>query len=419
MPPDARYAARVSPDDFDLLDPRVQADPWEAYDVLRAQAPVYEMPGTGFVVVTSHAAVTEVAGDPETWAARLGDTRRVDLFRSQRARDLLAERGFAVGSPLVDGPDAGALRDLLARALDGAAERAAPFARAIALDGLLTLGPRGECEFVSAFCVPLWLTLTADRLGLPLADLPRLKAWSEAWVRPFGYGLGEEQDLALAGEIAALQQYLLAQLAERRASPRRDVLSALATARLAGGRGLDDALLLGVVEPLLVGALEPGVAALGSCLLLLLRHPEAAAALRADPARIPDFVDEALRLESPVQSRMRRATRDTELCGAKIPKDRLVDLRLGAANRDPAVFPEPQRLDLARPADGVRLAFGPDGSVCPGATLARTQLVATLDVLLEHWTSIERLEPDAPPAYVPSYTTRSLHELPIRYQAVD
>jgi cytochrome P450 len=409
----------LQPLDIDLLDPRVQADPYAAYDVLRERAPVWEMPGTGFFVVTSYEGLARVIRDPATFSIEIGSLGMVGLFRTKAARDVFREKGWVVGTKLsTDPPEHDAYRALIDVSFTaGRVKRSEPFVRGVIEELLERLTPRGACEFVSGFCVPLPLRVITDRLGLPSADIPQLKRWSEAWVEPFSYALTPERELEVAAQMVELQHYLVAKLEEKRRAPREDILSDLATGRLRGERPLATEEMLGIAEQALVGGNETTTNAIASGMLLLLRNPAVLAALRADARLVRLFVEEALRLESPTQGLLRRATRDTELLGVRIPKDRLVHLRFGAANRDPAVFPEPARLDLARRNAGAHMAFSQGEHHCLGAPLARQELRLAFEHLLERWEAIELAVPESQLEYLPSFTLRALRALPLRFRA--
>ncbi len=409
-----------SPADVDLMDPAVQADPYRAYDVLRAQAPVYEMPGTGFFVVTSYEGLDRVIRDPATFSIQIGPLGMSGLFRTREARNVFRERGWVVGTKLsTDPPEHDAYRSLIDVSFTaGRVRKSEPFIRAIIADLLARISPRGECEFVSEFCVPLPMRVIADRLGLPDEDLARLKVWSEAWVEPFSYAMTPERELVVATRMVELQHYLVAKLEEKRRAPREDILSDLANGLLRGERPLSTEEMLGIAEQALVGGNETTTNAIASGMRLLLRNPEALRELRDDPGLVRVFVEEVLRLESPTQGLLRTTTRDTELLGVPIPKGRMVHLRFGAANRDPAVFPDPARLDLRRRNAGAHMAFSQGEHHCLGAPLARQEMKLAFEMLLERWDEIELAVPDGTLEYLPSFTLRTLRVLPLRFRAI-
>jgi cytochrome P450 len=408
----------LRPADIDLLDPAVQADPYEAYDVLREQAPVYEMPGTGFFVVTSYEGLDRVIRDPATFSIKMGALGMAGLFRTREARNIFNEKGWVVGTKLsTDPPEHDDYRRLINVSFTaGRVKKSEPFIRAIIEELLADITPRGECEFVSGFCVPLPMKVIADRLGLPMEDLPQLKVWSEAWVEPFSYAMTPERELEVAALMVELQHYLVGKLEAKRREPREDILSDLANGLYRGERKLTTEEMLGIAEQALVGGNETTTNAIASGMLLLLRHPDAMAALRKDPSLVKTFIEETLRLESPTQGLLRRTTCDTELLGVPIPKDRVVHIRFAAANRDPEVFPDPTRLDLHRRNAGAHMAFSQGEHHCLGAPLARQEMKLAFEMLLESWDAIELAMPEEDLEYVPSLTLRALRKLPLRFR---
>ncbi|MDG2051904.1 MAG: cytochrome P450 [Myxococcota bacterium] len=413
--------APIRPDEVDLLDPVVQANPYLAYDVLREQAPVWEMPQTGFYVVTSYAGLDEVIKDPGTFSIELGSMGMVSLFRTEVARKIFKEEGWVVGTKLsTDPPTHDGYRSLIDVSFTaGRVRKSEPFIRDIIEELLDRLTPSGRCEFVSDFCVPLPLRVITDRLGLPESDLGQLKIWSEAWVEPFSYAMTPDRELEVAREMVALQHYLVEWLERKRQNPQEDILSDLANGRFRGERFLTTEEMLGIAEQALVGGNETTTNAIASGLLLLLRHPEVMDALRQDRRLLKPFIEETLRLEAPTQGLLRRTTRETVLLGVPIPKGRMVHLRFGAANRDPAVFPEPERLDLTRRNAGSHMAFSQGEHHCLGAPLARQEMKLAFEMLLDRWSEIQLDVAEEELSYWPSLTLRALRTLPLRFQPRD
>ncbi|MFP8873988.1 MAG: cytochrome P450, partial [Myxococcota bacterium] len=224
-------------------------------------------------------------------------------------------------------------------------------------------------------------------------------------------------ELEVARLMVEMQHYLVAKLDAKRAAPQQDILSDLATGRLAGERLLTREEALGIAEQVLVGGNETTTNAIASGLLLLLRHPEVLKAVRRDPGHIPRLIEETLRLESPTQGLLRLTTCDTELLGTAIPKGRFVHLRFAAANRDPSVFAEPRRLDLKRRNAGAHMAFSQGEHHCLGAPLARQEMHLAFEMLLERFDDLSLDCDEAELTYLPSFTLRALKTLPIRYRA--
>ena len=406
------------PDEVKLLDPAVQANPYAAYDVLREQAPVWEMPETGFFVVTSYEGLDQVIRDPRTFSMDLGTLGMVSLFRTKAARAIFREEGWVVGTKLsTDPPEHDGYRSLIDVSFTaGRVRKSEPFIRSIIDELLDSITPAESCEFVADFCVPLPMRVIADRLGLPESDLPQLKVWSEAWVEPFSYAMTPERELEVAREMVELQHYLVGWLEEKRRNPKEDILSDLATGRFLGERLLTTEEMLGIAEQALVGGNETTTNAIASGMLLLLRHPEVLREIRANRKLVKPFIEETLRLESPTQGLMRKTRCETKLLGVSIPKGRMVHLRFGAANRDPATFTEPDRLDLRRRNAGKHMAFSQGEHHCLGAPLARQEMKLAFERVLDRWEEIVLAVPEHELTYLPSLTLRALHSLPLRFR---
>jgi cytochrome P450 len=168
---------------------------------------------------------------------------------------------------------------------------------------------------------------------------------------------------------------------------------------------------MGLAEHVTVGGHETVTSALAAGLLLLIEQPEALRELRRDPALVRNFVEEALRLESPSQGFFRYALADSERHGVRIPAGSMVHLRFGAANRDPEQFPDPDRIDLRRPNPGAHLAFGQGQHHCLGAPLARLELLTAFRTLLERFEGFRFAPGHGPPRHLPGLSLRSLREL--------
>jgi cytochrome P450 len=244
---------------------------------------------------------------------------------------------------------------------------------------------RRNVEFVSEFSVPLPGLVMAHGLGMPPEDFQLFKRWADGLQGPIGDSSPEklESFVEAANEFT---DYLAPIIEARRAEPADDLISALVGENERGERLSTDEI-LGMCMALLLGGNETTTYGIAGTMLYLVRVPELQAELRADPARIPPFVEEGLRLSSPVQLLFRTATVDTEVGGVRIAKGEHVMLRMNAGNRDSARFDEPLLPVLDRP-EKRHLAFGRGPHVCPGAPLARAELRIALETMLARTSSI-------------------------------
>ena len=370
--------------EIDLFGPEANKTWYETYGRLRASAPVYKVDDLNMFVLTRYDDIAMVVRDSETFSN---------------------ERESHGGEPLLLYPQARAIYE----------ERARPLITRIVHDLIDCFPTDGEVEFVGAFAEPLPMTVITALIGLPLEDMPQLKAWSTAWAAPFARGLSLEQEVWVAEEGVAFQNYLKSHIDERRRAPGDDIISHLVQARLDGERPLTDGEIISIVDHLYIGGNETTTFALTSGLWLMLREPEIHARLRADPKKIRTFVEENLRLESPTQGLYRTVTRDTEIRGGLLPKGATGHLRFAAANRDEAVFKHPDRLDLDRPNAIRQMAFSQAEHHCPGAGLSRLEQNIAFAALIERLPNL-RLTPGANSfEHVPGFVLRALKSLRLSF----
>jgi cytochrome P450 len=225
-------------------------------------------------------------------------------------------------------------------------------------------------------------------------------------VDPFSAAAGLGEAVAAYAEMSS---YFQALFAERRRHPREDLLSALVAAEQDGQR-LDEAELLALTALILGAGHETTTNLIGNSVLALLRNPGERKRLQDDPGLIASAVEEFLRWDSPVQGTDRVASEDCEIDGHRIAKGTFVVTLLGAANRDPARFPEPDRLDLAR-GDGRHVSFGQGIHFCLGAHLARVEAQIAVEALLRRFPDLDG--PTDPPDWVASMVLRGPTALPL------
>jgi cytochrome P450 len=239
----------------------------------------------------------------------------------------------------------------------------------------------GSMEVMADLANPLPAIVTAEMLGVPTEDHPRLKAWSESFAEMLGnfqHNPGRvPQVLANLSEMIA---YFREAVRREATHPTEGLVNALVNAAVDGDQLGEDDIVANIVVTM-VGGQETTTNLIGNGLLTLLRHPDELARLRADPSLMPSAVEELLRFESPSQHTARLAPEDGLLGGCEIRKGQAVIAVMAAANRDPERFPEPDRLDLAR-ADNRHLAFGWAAHFCFGAPLARMEGAIALETVL-------------------------------------
>jgi cytochrome P450 len=271
-------------------------------------------------------------------------------------------------------------------------------------------------DLVSQFAVPFPLTVIARWLGLPRADLPNLKRWSDAAAAPLGGMLDHDQEIECARSELEAQQYFAGKLDERRREPRDDILTELCYARFEGGEPLNNPEIYYLLIQLLVAGNESVRNLISSAMLLLLKDPQQMAAVRAKLELLPAFIEESLRLESPIKAFFRVARSDTELSGVKIPAGSRLAVLFASANRDECHFSNAQRFDSDRANTVDHLAFGLGIHYCLGASLARTEARVAFEVLLSRLKDI-RIGTGNDFTHTPSFIFRGLNALHLEFSS--
>jgi cytochrome P450 len=409
---------------FSLMDPAVQSCPWPFYQQLHEQAPVYRMPETGFYVITRWEDCRRVLGDTETFSSQANITKGLQADRAVLRNRLLAERGWSHHATLhrTDPPEHTRYRKMISRVFSPRRVRdLAPHVEAVAHELIDAFARRGECEFFAEFAHPLPGTVIAEQLGLDRSQISTFKRWGDAMLAPASYLLSEEELVACVELELEAQHHFAAVFEARRAEPRDDIMSSLVHAHeeLEGEQPLTMNELQDFMYQLITGGFETITSGLAHAMWLLLRHPDQEAILRADPDTMKGFVEEALRIESPVQGQPRITTRDTEVAGVPIPAGTIVVVRFGAANHDGAEFADAGRFDICRANAGNHLAFGAGPHFCIGAPLARLELQLAFTVLLARLHDLGLARPLPIPEHHPSLFYLRLRELPICFRAVD
>ena len=396
-----------------LMDPTIQEDPYAYYAALREQAPVYRMPDLGAYLVTRYRDVKTVIAHPEVWSIDLVRYTGSSMFQHREALEVFEREGYPRNTKLsTDPPDHRTYRSIVDTSFTaGRVKALAEFVQTSVDELALEMAAAGEVEFQQAFGWRLPICVISRLLGVPPEDAPRIKAWSDIWLEPLGYGLSKQREIEVAKSGVELQRYLDAQFERKRSDPGEDILTDIVRARLPDASPLPDADRMGLAEHIIGGGHETVTSALAAGMLLLIQNPGVEAELRRDPALVKNFVEEVLRLESPSQGFFRYALRDADLAGVEIPKGSMVHLRFGAANRDPAQFPDPDVLDLHRKNAGSHMAFSQGEHHCLGAPLARLELQTAFGTLLRRFDPFALTPGKNSLEHLPGLSLRSLRAL--------
>ena len=398
---------------YRLLDPEVLANPYPLFRRLRTEDPVHWDPFLHAWVVTRYADVVTVlykfsadrTPSPEQLAAMglkaLTPIARVMvkqmLFLDAPAHTRLRGLASYAFTPRRVAVLRQHIEDITNRLLDAAAER-------------------GRMDVIADLGAPLPAIVTAEMLGVPTEDHQQLKNWSADFAEVLGnFQHNPDRVARVLRSTEAMIDYFRAAIREQRRQPRDGLVSALLAAEIDGDRFTEDEVIANCIITM-VGGQETTTNLIGNGVLTLLRNPAELARLRADVSLIPSAVEELLRYESPTQHTGRMAAEDVELGGRLIRKRQAVLVVIGAANRDPARFPDPDRLDLGR-ADNRHLAFGWAAHFCFGAPLARIEGQIAFSTLLRRLREI-RLEP-GPLVWRPNLALRGLTRLPVSFVAAE
>lgn len=396
-------------------DRAVQDDPYPYFDALREASPVWQEPKYGIFMVTGHEEATAVYNDSAHFSSCnvVGGpfVRFPEPFEGDDVTDLIERHRdqlpFSDQLPSFDPPRHTAHRALMMRLLTPGRLRAnEEFMERLADRQLGALVRAGRCELVADYAAPFTLVVIADLEGVPEAD----------------HDLFRERLTNLPGDLEHKPlEFLYPQFAsyieDRRANPREDIMTAMATATFPDGTTpeVDDVALL--AANLFTGGQETTVRLLSFALRIIAERPDIQAALREDRSRIPNFIEETLRFESPLRAQFRMAKVRTTVAGVDVPAGSSMLLLPGAANRDPRMFEDPHTFDLERPNARYHVAFGHGVHHCAGAHLARAEGRVTINRLLDHTSDISISEDGHGPAdarryeYLPTYFLRGLARL--------
>jgi cytochrome P450 len=390
---------------FNPFDDATRRNPFALYARARREHPVYVHDGTPIVSVFRYADVQAILKDAETWSNRFQPPPGIDPSQ------------FPEPSMLGQDPPAHTrLRSLVSQAFTPRIiRRLEPRMYDIAHELLDHALEHGEVDFVQALTYPLPVIIIAEIIGIPPADREQFKQWSDAAVENLGTALfvppEPERFRRLTELLAEMGTYFAELAAARRRRPEEDLLTGLVQAEVEGSKLTQDEMIRMLVL-LLVAGNETTTTLIGNTVLELLAHPGELQRLRADPTLVESAIEEVLRYSSPVQLDPRRATRRVELHGHTVEVNQVAVSWIGSANRDEAVFSDPERFDIGR-EDNRHLAFGFGPHYCLGANLARLEGQVALHVLLARTRAFERTDDRALPLH-PSIVFRGVTELPLR-----
>jgi pimeloyl-[acyl-carrier protein] synthase len=394
---------------FNPFSKEVLNDPYPTYRAMRERDPVHRSwLGAGWVL-TRFADIRQLLNDP-----RLGnDLHLANWWKWIEKRQLKAGRTQEeLDDPnliMSDPPRHTRLRALVNKAFTPDSIRAlAPKIHRIAGELLDQAGGGGQMELVRALAYPLPVLVIAELMGVPVADRDQFREWSDAMAGSTGTFALEDIRRSVDGDHA-IHRYLQGVIEERRKDPQDDLLTRLVQVEENGDR-LTMQELLALCSLLLVAGNVTTRGLISNGMHALLRHPEQLQRLREKPELLEDGVNELARYDSSVQLVARFPKEDIELGGKRIKKGTMISMLMGAANRDPERFAEPDRLDLTR--DNTQfLVFGHGIHYCLGHYLARMNARIAIGALLERFPYVKLAS--EPPKWGTNWVMRSLETLPV------
>ena len=375
--------------DRHLLTPVYLANPYRFYHQLRSEAPVYWSEAMGAWLLTRYSDAEAALRDPRLISGTRISAAVKQLPDAVQPEMQALQNHISTWMGFIDPPDHTRLRALVSNAFTPRMIRdLRPQIQAIVNDLLNRVQEAGEMDVIADFAFPLPAIVIAEMLGLPPEDRDQFKQWSNEIMAFLGTGR-PRLDVARRAQkgVYALKGYLRNIFTQRRQRPRDDLISALLVVEEEGDR-LSEEEMFGMCVFLLVAGHETTLSLIGNGLLALLRNPDQRRTLQADPALIDTAVEEFLRYDSPIQHQTRVAREDFKLDGQQIRQGQRVLPMLGAANRDPAQFPDPDRLDICRQPNP-HLAFGYGIHFCLGAPLARLEGQIAIETILRRMPALQ------------------------------
>jgi cytochrome P450 len=403
-------------------DPEIIQEPAPYYAALRELGTVVREPHHGVFLISGIEEILAVYADLESFssiAAPLGPfiplpkpaagESLADMVKNRRAEIPLSDLLVTL-----DPPTHGAHRSLLNKLFTpNRLKENEEFMWTLADRLIDEFADGGEVEFCAAYAGPFTLLVIADLLGVPREHHETFRGWLG---KNIAGATGDSEGKPSGDQVFAnLYPYFTRYIEERRATPGNDVMSQLANARFPDGELPEVIDVVRIAAIMFAAGQETTARLLGTGMRILAEQPALAEELRANPEGIRNFIEECLRLESPIKGPFRLALRDTKLAGVDIPAGSILMAMNGAANRDPRVFTDGDRFDARRANARRNIAFGHGEHFCPGASLARTEARISFERLLARLDGFALVDASAL-TYAPSFLIRGLNDLPLRFR---
>ena len=411
---------RVDLANLDFFSAEVQECPFQIYRQLQDEAPVWQMPGTNVFVVTRYSDIRDIIRDPARFSSSFGAL--LNAGASNKEVDAIYGQGYEMVETLLtqDPPRHRVYRNLVNKVFSNKRiEGMRDYIQSITDELIDAWIDDGEVDLMNRLCVPLPIYVIADQLGVPRAELPLIKKWSDASASRLGRLADAEQQIQNAKDIVEFQHYFADLIDRMRESPEDNIISDLANNTIDEGRLLTKPEALGMIQQILVAGNETSTAGIAGGVVLLIENPDEQTKLRNNPDLIPGAVEEILRLETPTSGMWRTATEDTEVGGVPIPKGAFLMVRFAAGNRDESVFSCGHEMKVDRDNASNHLAFGQGTHFCLGAQLARSEMQIALGSLLARTDNWGLVEGKNTLTHNPNVLLRGLKDLYISFDKIN
>ncbi len=417
-----------------FTDPSLIEDPYPYFEYLRSKGPVVREPHHGAVAVLGYEEAVAIYRDHETFSSCNSVIGPFHGMPLQSAGDDIGEliENYRSRLPMnehmvtMDAPGHTRHRALLMRLITPRRLREnEAFMWRLADRQLDEFVGRGQCEFIGDYAQPFAVQVIADLLGVPEEDHRLFRVRLGLNAPPGSVIQGEEERFSNLNSLAFLDGWFTSYIEDRRREPRHDALTELALARFPDGSTPEVVDVVRTATFLFAAGQETTARLLAAALKYLAEQPELQRMLHDNRGLIPNFIDETLRIESPVKSDCRLARRTTRIGGVEVPAGTTVVILNGAANRDPRRFECPAEFRIDRPNANEHIAFGRGAHACPGGPLARAEAKVSLERILDRMREIRLSEAAHGPhgarrfEYAPTYVLRGLTSLHLEFTPVE
>lgn len=391
-------------------------NPYFLLHELRSRAPVYWSEAIGGWLLTRYDDILLSFKNTDSFSNenRLGKAVEY-LPPEKRANYKSFENHYATKGLLhSDPPDHTRLRSVVVKEFTPTVvEQMRPRMQEVVNSLIDAVEKKGEMDIVSDFAAALPIGVIAEILGVPPSDRHLFKKWTDAILSFQGVNKPSEADLSRAQTgLLEIRPYLINMINERRTHPRQDLMSKFVAAEAAGNR-ISESELINTCVTLFTAGHETTLSLISNTIYTLLSHPDQLELLRKQPELLKATIEESLRYESPVSRQARLMKTDAELGGKQLKKGQMVFQMLGAANRDPAYFVDPDKFDIQR-ENNRHIAFGQGAHFCVGSTLARTEGFVAVGTLIKRLPRLRLLDP-RPSWDIGKRNSRVLHTLPVAF----